>query len=107
MIQCKSYVRENEHGFRVGACDISLESIVIPFKEGESAEAIQQNFPDLTLEEVYGAITFYLANKEAVEAYLLRQEAIWDELRQTCDEDPSPVVSRLRALAATRAKRTS
>jgi hypothetical protein len=107
MIQCKTYVRENEHGFRVGACDISLDSIVLAFQEGHSAETIQQDFPDLTLEEVYGAIAFYLANREEVEAYLRRQEAVWEELRRKCDENPSPVVARLRALAASRSNQAS
>src|SRR5207253_1395288 len=104
MIQGKTYVRENEHGLRVGDCDISLDSVVIAYQDGYSPEAIQQHFPALTLEEVYGAVAFYLANQEEVEAYLKRQEAIWNELKRQCDERPSLVVKRLRALAAARAK---
>ena len=33
-----------------------------------------------SLENVYGAITFYLANKEAVEEYLSEQEGLSQEL---------------------------
>jgi hypothetical protein len=32
------------------------------------------------LEKVYGAITFYLANKEAVQVYLCEQERLSQEL---------------------------
>ena len=99
MIQRKTYVCENEHGFRVGACDISLDSVVLAYQEGYSPEVIQQHFPALTLEEVYGAIVFYLANKEEVEEYLKRQDAIWQ-----IDANPSPVGARLRAIAAARAR---
>ncbi len=102
MIQGRVYVSENEQGgWRVGKLDVSLDSVVIAYRQGYSAETIQQLYPALTLEEVYGAITFYLANQAAVEQYLGQQEAQWDELRKRSDEKPSPVVARLRAVAAT------
>jgi hypothetical protein len=50
------------------------------------------------LEEVYGAIAFYLANREEVREYLQRQEQLWEQLRQQSELTPSPVVERLRAL---------
>ena len=57
MIQDKTYVRKNEQGaWRVGALDVSLDSVVIAYQQGYSAETIQQLLPALTLEEVYGAI---------------------------------------------------
>ncbi|MEB3151232.1 MAG: hypothetical protein VKL60_19710 [Sphaerospermopsis sp.] len=37
---------------------------------GESPESIAQNFPLLKLEQVYGGIAFYLANKELIDCYL-------------------------------------
>ena len=102
MIQGRTYVSQNEQGgWRVGKLDVSLDSVVIAYRQGYSAETIQQLYPALTLEEVYGAITFYLANQAAVERYLAQQETRWDELRQRSREAPSPVVARLRAAAAT------
>ena len=44
---------------------ISLDSIVQSFKNGGSPESILRFFP-------YGAITFYPANREAVECYLVQ-----------------------------------
>lgn len=102
MIQGKTYVSENDQGgWRVGKLDVSLDSVVVAYRQGFSAETIQQLYPALTLEEVYGAIAFYLANQAAVEQYLARQEARWLELRQRTRETPSPVVARLREVAAT------
>lgn len=36
----------------------------------------------MTLEEVYGALTFYLANKDVVDEYLKREEAEFEKLRE-------------------------
>ena len=99
MGEAKSYVRTDEHGaMRVGQTRVLLESIVYAFQEGDSPESIRQQYPALSLEEVYGAITFYLANGESVRQYLERQEKLWDDLRHKADQHPSPVVERLRKL---------
>jgi uncharacterized protein (DUF433 family) len=50
-----------------------LDSIVWAFHRGESPETICQNFELLHLEEVYGAVAFYLANQADIDAYLGRQ----------------------------------
>ncbi len=46
---------------------VSLDSIVYSFKTGDSPETIRQNFSSLTLEQVYGAIAFYLAHEQEVD----------------------------------------
>jgi uncharacterized protein (DUF433 family) len=102
MIQGKTYVRQNDDGaLRVGERDISLDSVVIAYQQGYSPETIQQLYPALTLEEVYGAIAFYLANEVDVNEYLRKQQACWDKIRALSQENPSPVVARLRALSQT------
>jgi uncharacterized protein (DUF433 family) len=100
MIPPKTYVRVDPQGaMRVGSLGVSLDSVVIAFEQGQSAETIQQLYPALSLEEVYGAIAFYLANRDEVHQYLRQQEQLWDELRQRAEQNPSPVVQRLRALS--------
>jgi uncharacterized protein (DUF433 family) len=86
---------------RVGKTRVMLDSIVVAFKDGHSAETIQQQFPALTLEEVYGAITFYLSHTDEVKEYLKHQEALWEKWRKETASSPNPVVERLRALRAT------
>ena len=99
MISLKSYVEEDSQGaLRVGLLGVSLDSVVIAFQQGHSAETIQQLYPALSLEEVYGAIAYYLANRDEVHQYLERQEQLWDQARERAAQNPSPVVQRLRAL---------
>jgi uncharacterized protein (DUF433 family) len=103
MFQAKTYVRQNaEGGFRVGNSDVSLDSVVIAYQQGHSPETIQQFYPALTLEDVYGAITYYLGNQTEVAEYLHRQQARWDEVREKIDATPNAVVARLRAIARAR-----
>ncbi len=67
MQQPKSYVRTDEHGvMRVGGSGVMLDSVVARFQQGHSPETIQQQYPALSLEEVYGALTWYLAHAEEV-----------------------------------------
>ena len=94
----KPYVCENNGVLRVGEADISLDSVVIAFQDGLTPEAIQLQYPALTLEEVYGAITHCLANQAAVDQYLARQAQLWSDLRRSSKRKPSPVVTRLRAM---------
>ena len=61
------YVRQDENGvLRVGDTRVMLDSVIAAFHLGHSAETIAQQYPALSLEEVYGAITYYLANQADV-----------------------------------------
>lgn len=79
----KQYVEQREGVYWVAGTRVSLDSIVYAFLDGQTAEGIAQSFPVLTLEQVYGAITFYLANQPEVESYLRQEEADFELLRQT------------------------
>jgi len=107
MSQSNAYVITDPTGvMRVGASGVPLESVVIAYHDGHSPESIRSQYPALTLEEIYGSIAFYLANKEMVLEYLKRLEVLWEQLKAKVDADPSPVVQRLRALKASGAKTT-
>jgi uncharacterized protein (DUF433 family) len=56
------YIEQRDGGYRIKGTRISLDSIVHAFNCGEPPESIKRSFPLLTLEEVYGAITFYLSD---------------------------------------------
>src|SRR5262245_51093162 len=103
----KSYVRTDEHGvIRVGASRVMLDGIVYAFLEGDSPETIQQQYPAVTLEQVYGAITYYLAHQGEIDAYLKRQEQVWEEWRRRSGKSPNPVAERLRAMSKARVTET-
>jgi uncharacterized protein (DUF433 family) len=93
------YVRTDEHGvMRVADTRVMLDSVIAGYKQGHSPETIRQQYPALTLEQVYGAITYYLAHQAQVDDYLRRQDALWQRLRREAESRPAPVVKRLRAL---------
>src|SRR3974390_883625 len=95
----KGYVQVG--AYRVGNTRVMLDSVVAGFRQGHSAETIRQQYPALTLEEVYGSIAYYLGHTAEVDAYLKRQDAVWEEWRSRSEQRPSPVVERLRALTRT------
>ena len=55
-----TYIEQRDDVYMVAGTRVSLDSIVYAFLDGQSAEAIAQAFPVLTLEQVYGAIAYYL-----------------------------------------------
>jgi len=55
-----AYIEQRDDVYVVAGTRVSLDSIVYAFLSGQSAEAIAQAFPVLSLEQVYGAITYYL-----------------------------------------------
>jgi len=57
----KEYVKNIGGVYRVGDTRISLDSLVYLFREGMSAEGMVESYPALTLEQVHGALAFYLA----------------------------------------------
>ncbi len=98
MGNAEGYVRSDEHGvMRVGKTRVMLDSVVVAFQQGHSPETIQQQYPALTLEEVYGAVAHYLANQDEVDRYLKRQSEIWNDLRAKSGQGSNPVVQRLRS----------
>jgi len=74
------YVDQREGGLYVAGSRVSLASIIYSFRGGDSPETIQQNFPSLSLAQVYGAIAFYLSNSAECEEYLRKLNELWAEL---------------------------
>jgi uncharacterized protein (DUF433 family) len=83
------YVQKQHGVYRITDTCVSLDSIVYAWWAGQSAETIAQSFPVLTLEQIYGALTFYLAHKEEIDWYLEQQRADYEAKRQAArDIDP-------------------
>ena len=76
-----SYVMEVDGAYRITGSRVSLDSVVYDFLSGLSPESIADNYDTLTLEQVYGAITHYLAHHTEIDAHLRRNHAKFDDLR--------------------------
>ena|SRR5579883_2195078 len=98
-------LRQDEDGvIRVGQTRVPLDTVVIAFQEGASAEEIAQQYPTLQLADVYGAIAFILRNPQAVDAYLHRRRQQAAEIAERCADIQMPAGLRDRLLARRAAK---
>jgi uncharacterized protein (DUF433 family) len=75
------YVTQVDGAYRITGTRVSLDSVVYAFLNGCSPESIVDSFPVLTLEQVYGAITYYLAHQAKIDAYLQQGEAHFEALQ--------------------------
>ena len=91
----KEYIEQREGGYYVTGTRVSLDSLIHAFRRGESPETICQNFEVLQLEEVYGAIAFYLANQAVIVAYLVGQEQNWADGKKASQPLPTGLRERL------------
>ena len=82
----KEYIELRDGGYYITGKRISLDSVIYAFRRGAAPESILRSFPLLTLEEIYGAITYYLAHRQEVDAYLEQEEVEFEKLRQDSRE---------------------
>ena len=66
---------------------ISVQRIAAWYKTGLNAEEIVERMENLTLAQVYAALTYYHANTEEIEAYLASEKADYDRLSQNFELD--------------------
>ena len=99
-IPTKQHIEQRDKEYWIAGTRISLDSVVYSFLNGESPESIAQNFPLLSLEQVYGAIAFYLANRELVDDYLKKNEVEFQRLQQSCREKSPLLYQKLKAAQA-------
>lgn len=93
-------MEKRDDGYWVKDTRISLDSIVYAFRRGSSPESIMQSFPLLTLEQIYGALTYYLAHQSAIDSYLTKSESRFqieeDQRRRSNTHTSSDLFHRLR-----------
>jgi uncharacterized protein (DUF433 family) len=91
----KDYVDERDGGYFLAESRVSLDSIVYAFLRGESPEGIVESFPAITLEQVFGALSFYLANRDRVDEYLRKGRQEFESLRQESRQNNPGLYARL------------
>lgn len=67
---------------RIDGTRVTVNQIVAWYKQGYGAEEIADQYPHLTLAQVYTALAYYHANKEEVEADLIAEEQEADRLER-------------------------
>jgi hypothetical protein len=83
----REFVERRDDGFYLVGSRVPLDCVVREFREGQSPEAIRSDFPTLSLEQVYGAITFYLGHKDQVDSDMAAREGVEGAFSE---EHPAP-----------------
>ena len=92
----KQYVTTTEGVYRVAGSRVSLDSVIYLFREGMSAESIQESYPALTLEQVHGALAFYLGNQQELDAYLEKGELAADAQHSASKQVNADLIAKLQ-----------
>ncbi len=92
----KEYVERRNSSYYVTGRRVSLASLVHQFRNGASPESIRDEFDTLNLEQVYGAIAYYLAHQQEIDEHLQRQEEAFEAARKSQPHIPPKVRKRLR-----------
>jgi len=88
----REFVERRDGSFYLVGSRVPLAHLVREFQHGQPPEAIRSHYPTLSLEQVYGAIAFYLGAQEDVESDIARREQVEDEFTKT-----HPAPPRLKA----------
>ena len=97
--------RDPDGVIRVTGSRVTLDSIVDEFERGATPEQIQEDFPSLTLREIYGVVAYYLDHREVTDEYCRQQEQAAAQTRRRLKQQPG--LKALRARIADRRTRLS
>lgn len=67
---------------RIDGTRMTVNQIVVWYKQGYSPEEISDQYPHLMLSQVYTALAYYHSNKEEVEESLATEQRKSDQLEQ-------------------------
>jgi len=85
LIQKVPLAADAEGVLRVTGSRVSLDSIVHQFKNGATAEQIQEDFPSVSLADIYAVIAYYLQHYQKVEDYLAQQSQAAAQTREVLE----------------------
>lgn len=71
---------------RIGNTRVLLDSVIVAFNQGSTAEQIVFDYDTLTLSDVYATISYYLQHRETVDAYLAKRAKQNEKLREANDK---------------------
>ena len=81
MIRTVEHVQEREGEYYVTSTRVPVGVVIASWKRGTSPEHITEQFPTLSLADVYGVITYYLDHQRELEAHFSRIEEEYERAR--------------------------
>jgi uncharacterized protein (DUF433 family) len=73
-LMSKDFLERRDGSFYLIGSRVPLAHIVREFQRGGAPEALRSHYPALSIEQVYGAITFYLGSQQNVEKDIVERE---------------------------------
>ena len=67
---------------RISGTRMTVNQVVVCYKQGHSPEEIADQYPHLTLAQIYTALAYYHANRDEIEAELTDEKIEADQLEQ-------------------------
>lgn len=92
-------VTSPEGVIHVAGTRVSLDSVVLAFDHGATAEEIVQRYPSLDVTSVYEVIAYLLRNRSSVDRYLAARSAQIASLQAEIEREFPPDGIRARLVA--------
>jgi uncharacterized protein (DUF433 family) len=83
----------------VGRSRVTLDTVIEAYQHGTRPEAIAEQFPAVTIAEVYGTIAYYLQHQVMLDAYLRERTEAAASLNAELAARSNPVGTRERLRA--------
>ena len=90
----------NPKTIRIKGTRVGIEIVIEKFLDGASPKEIQGHYPNLTLKQIYATITYYLFNKNTVDAYMEADRKRAETAYEVQRKNPPPGVKRLMKIKA-------
>ena len=88
---------------RIKGHRIGIETILYNYiYRARTPEEIAEEYPSITLEQVYATILYYLHNKEQIRKYMEDWIEYGRQMREEQERNPTPAMLRLRKIRAER-----
>lgn len=84
-------LQTDEYGsIRVSGTRVTLDTLIGYYHQGESAEDLHESFPTVPLGDIHAVISFYLAHRDELDAYLKRRDEEAERIRQEIEASYTP-----------------
>jgi uncharacterized protein (DUF433 family) len=100
----RDFIERRDTGFYIVGSRVPIDRIVWEYRTGEDTETIRSHYPTLSLEQINGAIAFYLDHKDEVE-HVMEERSHAEEAYTAAHPTPPEVkekFARMRRQMASR-----
>lgn len=77
---------DSDGTYRIAGTRVTLDSVLVAYQSGATAEAIADRFPSIGLADVYAVISWYLHHIDRAHEYLRERQVEAEQLRQQVEQ---------------------